>query len=324
MSLTTCLTARYLRLAFLAVALAARLAHAEAVSIEIVDANPALGFNFPYALRIPAQLRSPQLALVVETNNTGNTDDFAKTLEATKAAAAGNSLGPLVSEALKIPLLIPVFPRTEAQPLVYTHALDRDTVLIETGALARLDKQLLAMIDDARSRLARRGIDVAPKVLMCGFSASGSFANRFAFLHPNRLLGVVSGGINAFPMLPVATWRGASLSFPLGTKDLQKLAGPDYDLEAWRALPQLIFMGSDDDNDAVRFPDAYSGAERATIYRVVGKSMALRWQTAQEIYRTQDPSVTFITYGRVGHRTDGRINRDVINFMSSILSKADH
>ena len=141
---------------FVAIALLSGTAGAEPVTIELIDANPAAGFNFPYVLRVPLQLRSQDLALVVETNNTGNRDNFQGTIDATKAAAAGNGLGPLVSEALKIPLLMPVFPRTNADPLVYTHALDRDTVLIENGSRARLDKQVLRMVEDARSRLAGR------------------------------------------------------------------------------------------------------------------------------------------------------------------------
>ena len=79
-------------------------------------------------------------------------------------------------------------------------------------------------------------------------------------------------------------------------------------------------MGTADHNDAVQFSDAYSNDEQKIIYKVIGKPMALRWQTAQAIYRTQDPNVTFVTYGRVGHWTDSRINRDVINFFSSILA----
>jgi hypothetical protein len=171
-----------------------------------------------------------------------------------------------------------------------------------------------------RTRLAARHVEIAPQFLICGFSASGTFANRFAFLHPRRLLGVVAGGINAFPMLPVPSWSGARLDYPLGTHDLSNLAAADLDMDAWRALPQLIFMRTADDNDAVQFPDAYSDSERATVYRVIGKPMALRWQTAQAIYRTQDPNVTFVTYGRVGHGTDRRINRDVVAFADSALT----
>jgi hypothetical protein len=125
------------------------LANADRFAIEVIDANPKSGFNFPYLLRVPEHLRSSDIALVVETNNTGNIDEFAETLAATRSAAAGSSLGPLLSEWLQVPLLMPVFPRTKKDSLVYTHALDRDSILIQEGPLARLDRQLLAMVDDA-------------------------------------------------------------------------------------------------------------------------------------------------------------------------------
>jgi dienelactone hydrolase len=304
----------------IAATLLAGLARAGQFTIEVIDANPKEGFNFPYVLRLPEKPRASHSALIVETNNTGNIDSFGETLTATKLAAAGNGLGPLVSEWLDLPLLMPVFPRTKADSLLYTHALSRDTILIEEGKLARLDRQLLAMVADARAKLAARNLEVAPKFLICGFSASGTFANRFAFLHPKYLLAVVAGGINAFPMLPVSRWHGARLDYPLGTNDLPALAGTDFDMNAWRSLPQMLFMGTADDNDAVQFPDAYSRSERATIYRVIGKPMALRWETAQRIYLALDPHVTFVTYGRTGHATDNLINRDVIAFFDSVLA----
>ena len=55
------------------------LAHAESFTIELIDANPKMGFHFPYVLRMPGQLRNADIALLVETNNTGNNDNFIDT-----------------------------------------------------------------------------------------------------------------------------------------------------------------------------------------------------------------------------------------------------
>ena len=42
-----------------------------------------------------------------------------------------------------------------------------------------MDLQLLAMIDDVRARLKAVGLVTHEKALLTGFSASGTFTNRF-------------------------------------------------------------------------------------------------------------------------------------------------
>ncbi len=67
---------------------------------------------------------------------------------------------------------------------MYTHSLDSDTLKNEEGKLVRIDLQLINMIEDAKSRLLERNIELEDKVFLTGFSASGSFTNRFTVLHP--------------------------------------------------------------------------------------------------------------------------------------------
>ena len=70
-----------------------------------------------------------------------------------------------------------------------------------------------------------------------------------------------------------------------------------------------------------KYSDAYSDEERRTIAAAFGTRIDASWQTMQQIYLEQKPAVTFVTYGGVGHGTDGRINRDVANFFDSILRR---
>jgi len=294
-----------------------------AYTLELIDARPESGFNYPYYLRVPA--RGPDglpNVLVVESNNSGVQDELQQHIEATRAQVTGNGLGPLVAGSLDQPLLVPVFPRSREHWQVYTHALDRDTLLLQGEAAERLDLQLLRMVAHARERLAADGIAVQEKFVLVGFSASGTFANRFAFLHPERLLAVVSGAVNAFPMLPLDSMDDSALPFPLGTADIQTLTGRSFQRASWRGLPQLIFMGAEDDNDALQYDDAYSDAERETVFALLGEPMAERWSAAQRVYLKAGPNVTFATYGQVGHWTDRRINRDVVNFVRTEIERA--
>lgn len=293
----------------------------EPFSLELIEANPERGFYFPYYLRVPKTTNSKSMTLLVETNNTGSVNDDSSThLASARALASGQGVSPFVATSLALPLLVPVFPRPKTSAELYTHALDRDTMLVHKGPLARLDLQLLAMIDDAHQRLRKKGRHVTEKFLMCGFSASGTFANRFAFIHPERLLGIAVGGINGVAMLPLREHGAHELIYPVGIGDLRTVSGKAFDITAWRGIPQLIFMGAADANDAVTFADAYSDEERELIYSSMGRAMQPdRWQAVQRIYLEEKARVTFVTYGGVGHWTNGRINQDVTNFLGAIL-----
>jgi hypothetical protein len=287
---------------------------------ELVPAKPESGFNFPYLLRPAVDPSSAVRVLLVETNNTGvPSDDPEVHLDAARELAE-KGFGSGIAAALNVPMLVPVFPRPKAQSLTYTHALDRDTLEITSGALRRLDLQLVAMIDDARRRLAARRLGVPRRVLLAGFSASGTFANRFVVLHAERVLAVATGGTNALVILPVASHAGVDLPYPLGVADLRKLTGKPFDLAAWRRVPQFLFMGADDTNDAVEFDDAFSAGERERVYQVLGRAMLpTRWERCEAIYGSARANAVFRIYPGIGHGTDGAIRREVVEFFRTAL-----
>ncbi len=300
-------------------------AHAQnsSYSVEIVGPNSQAGFNYSYILRVPKEpLSRHHKFLVVESNNTGPNDSYAEHLKLAKSFVEGMGIGPNIASKLNVPLLVPVFPRTKSEWQYYTHALDKDTMLIESGPSKRLDLQLLRMVEDAQARLKNGGYEVNAKFALVGFSASGTFSNRFAFLHPARLLAVVSGAVNSFPMLPASEMEGHELEYPLGTANLVRFTRDGFDIEAWKKLPQKIFMGANDTNDAVKFDDGYSKEEREIVFAVVGEDMTKRWMKAQAIYLAKQPNVSFSTYGQIGHGTDGLINGAIVNFIDIAMRRA--
>jgi len=280
-----------------------------------VEADPKKGFSFPFLLKIPASVNTNYL--VVETNNTGTvSDDFDVHYQSAKKAIVGNAVGPWIAKKLKSPILIPVFPRPETNWEIYTHALDRETLLAESGKLKRLDLQLLAMISQAKKILANQSIKIKDKVILTGFSASGSFANRFSMLHPESLQLVVAGGLNGVLMLPINNISEEQLNYPLGVNDFNSITGIDFNSAEWASLPQFLFMGENDTNDAVQFDDAYSDEERKTIYSVLGQKMQPeRWTKCQSIYKENNANVVFKTYENIGHGTNLKIHNDILSFV---------
>lgn len=287
---------------------------------ELIEVQPGDGFNFPYFLFIPDSLGDAGARyLIVEPNNSGfAADDLGKHREKAKRTASRDFyLGNYVARKLGYPLLVPVFPRPETRWQVYTHALDRDVMLESGTPLERIDLQLIAMIDHASAELADRGIEIEDRVLMSGFSASGTFVNRFTALHPRKVKAVAAGGLNGVLIAPVREHGGRSLRYPVGVADLPRLTGGTVDKEGFRQTPQFYFMGALDENDAVPYQDAFAEDERNLIYSHFGERMLPdRWQAFKDLYRSEAVAATVVTYPNTGHEVPEAVKDDVVDFFA--------
>jgi hypothetical protein len=288
-----------------------------------IEADPVAGFNFPCYLYLPAEC-SPlfQVTLLVEPNNTGfGSDDFAVHDSAAQVQAMRGPLGHFLAEQLRMPLLVPVFPRPQQEWHLYTHMLDRDVMKMKKGVLKRPDLQLLAMINAAREKLFELGYAADQQIVMTGYSSSGVFANRFAVLHPLWVKGYAAGGINGMMMMPYDEIEKTKLCYPLGTADFEQIRQEQFDLNAFQKVAQFLYMGALDTNDAVLFDDGYSDRERHQVFRFLGEDMMPdRWQRAQQLYTAAQLRVTFRTYEGLGHQIDNDVRRDLVTFFRQVLS----
>lgn len=285
-------------------------------SLIVVEKNSANGFYNDYILFIPKGTKlNTQTFLLVEPNNTGKPSDSIEVhKEYAIFLATKGSVGNNIATELKIPILVPVFPRPTSKPLTYTHALDRDVILEKSTELKRLDLQLLEMINDATKVLKTLNIEVADKVFMSGFSASATFTNRFSFLHPDKIQALAIGGFNGELMFPQKNINGVKLNYPIGTNDFEKLFNQKFDIETYKTIPQYIYMGELDDNDAVQFDDAYNKKERKIINDYIGATVQKRYVECQNIYKKSNINATFKTVEKVGHWTTGNMNLEVLMF----------
>ena len=285
-------------------------------SLLIIKKDINKGFQNDYILFIPKGTPiNKKIVLLVEPNNTGKTSD---SIEIHKESAINlatvSSVGNNVATMLKIPLLVPIFPRPSSQELIYTHALDRDVILNNSQELKRLDLQLLEMIKDAKNILSSLNIKVDDKIFMNGFSASATFTNRFAFIHPEKIKALAIGGFNGELMLPEKKINQLKFNYPLGIHDFSKLFNKNFDINQFKSIPQFIYMGKLDENDAVQFDDAYNDIERNLINSNLGIDVQNRYLKCQEIYKNNNVNATFITYDNVGHWTTSEMNLEVIKF----------
>lgn len=287
-----------------------------------VNAKEERGFYSEYYLFIPDTLKkSDAIFLLAEPNNTGFVDDNHRKHRDAAYDIVRFGQANAIARQLCLPLLVPCFDRPETNWETYTHALDRDTLLIEDGALRRIDMQLLAMIEDARDVLAKKDIRIEDKVFLNGFSASGSFVNRFTALHPDKVAAVAAGGVNSMVILPVGQRKGRDLIYPVGVADLEEIAGVPFQFEAFASVPQYYYMGQEDENDALSYDDAYSDLEREIVKSVLGEDMALRFENCRDIYESQGISAVFRTFPGVGHETTGEMNEVIVSFFRGVMDE---
>ena len=281
----------------------------------LVDAEPGQGFCWPYYLYVPpACARGGEQAfpLLVLPNYTGQVDDdFQVHQQKTGQDLAGWRR---LADELGCVLVSPAFPRPARQWDLYTHALDRDTLLKGSGDLNRLDLQMLATLQNARLRLAAHRIQVRPKSWMLGFSASGMFANRFALLHPEAVERVAVGSPGGWPMAPVAKTGGDELPYPIGCSDLVNLTGAPLQAEEARKIRFFFFLGDQDNNDSVAYDDGYDAGERGLVHRLFGLTPVERWPKVEKLYQLAQMNATFRLYPGVAHEMTPDMRADVVKF----------
>ncbi|WP_133478902.1 hypothetical protein [Cognatilysobacter segetis] len=289
-------------LAVVAAVAAALLLGPYVARVRHVAADPVAGFHSGYFLYVPPRIALDAKGvgmLLVQPNNSGRTSDDVAVHE--RDAWWTGFERRRIADTLGTPLLVPAFPRMASQWRVYTHALDRDSLTTREPVLARPDLQIVAMIDDARRRLASDGIRLDARVLVQGFSASGMFANRFAVLHPGRVRAATVGSPGGWPIAPIARAGGDVLAYPAGIADLPALTGHPFDAASFRRIPQLIYMGDADDNDSLDFEDGWDPAMAARVSRRYGGTPLARWPAAEQLYRSAGSRARFERVPGVGH-----------------------
>jgi dienelactone hydrolase len=294
----------------------------EIAGVTKIEASPEKGFAYPYYLFVPTTLRGDAQptrphTILVSPNNTGSINDDMVVHEANvkrRIAQAGFVFG-----RLNMPVLMPVFPRPKTDWKIYTHALDRDSMLTEKKEYARFDLQLASMIDDARERLASDKITTDTKVFIYGFSAAGMFANRFTFLHPKRVKAAAIGSPGGWPIAPATKFAGKELRYPIGVNDLKAVAGSNLKLNDLRKVRFFIFLGDKDVNDSLVFSDGYEEQDKELVFELFGKTPVERWDISKKLYLDAKLNAEFKLYPDTEHRMTPAIIGDITAFFERSL-----
>jgi dienelactone hydrolase len=289
----------------------------DGLSVREHAGSPGKGFFWPYLLFIPKEVKSPRLLVV--PNNTGfQSEDLALLRSSGSCDLQRQSA---LAAHLGVPLLVPLFPRpiaTGAGEDLYLHALTRASLETKLESARRVDLQLVAMIDDARAELRASHVEIESKVLLCGFSASGSFVSRFAMLHPDRVAAVASGSPGGWPLVPEAQFDGEVLGYPVGVADLRALVGEPLDSLQAKEVAWFFYLGAEDTNDAVVFRDSFSKEQEELIVRHFGKTPVSRWTIAEQLYSKRGFNARFVLYPGAAHSITPDMQRDISQFFEKV------
>lgn len=270
-------------------------------------------FAWPYFQYIPPNREQKEISyLLVIPNSTGYYHDDPQ-IHASAAREQAQEYMEL-AESLNVSLLIPAFPWPEHKKFSYTQTLDRNTLFTEEGDLARLDLQLLAMMDDAQKRLRTRGIEVEERTLLFGFSASGLFVNRFLFLHPDRVQAAVIGSPGGWPLAPFASWNDVFLPYPVGLGDLEEILGEVIEMKKIRSIPLLFFQGEEDSRELVGDVFAFEHEHTALIEKQFGTCIQERWSKAEAMYEEGGMDSEFVLIPQTGHWFSEEMEQLVLSF----------
>lgn len=285
--------------------------------VRKIEADAANGFTYPYYLVVPKPADAKARPILVAPNNTGSIDDDLAVHDANVKRRIAQ--GAFAFGKLNVPILMPVFPRPKTDWKIYTHALDRDSMITEKKEFARLDRQLAAMIDDARKRLSGEKIATEKRVLMYGFSAAGMFTNRFAFLHPERVLAAAVGSPGGWPIAPASKYNDKDLRYPIGVRDMKTVSGKKLDLAKLRIVKFLVFLGDKDENDSVVFGDGYDEEDKTLVFEVFGKTPIERWEKSKKLYADARLTAEFKLYPGIAHTITPAMIGDITAFFESAM-----
>jgi hypothetical protein len=272
--------------------------------VQHFEASPTNGYYADFYLYASPEAKrlahdGGQVTILVQPNNSGTNSDDPE-IHRKDAWMTGFERYKIANE-LGVVLLVPAFIRPGEDSYIYTHALDRDSLITERVDIKRIDLQLIAMIDHARVKLAYSGIQTDERIFIQGFSASGMFANRFTILHPELVKAATIGSPGGWPIVPLSTFNGRQLNYPAGIADLEILTDVPFDSDSYNAIPQLIYMGSADHNDSLDFTDGWDEAGALLVNNLFGADPLSRWGDVQEIYLNTGANVQFLLVDGVGH-----------------------
>ncbi len=316
----------------------------------LIEANPAKGFNIPYFLYIPTTNHQQENEgfsqyLILEGTNFGYVTNYVDQYIYDNLIRGETShvVGRLFEE-LHVPKVVPYLPKTcfrinhgNYTEYGHFHALDSTVIEMKShidqieecsfnnqnsdvlgydylNSLIDIEEQIHAIVLDAQEKLNSNYWNLEEQIFVAGFSASGSYAQRYTSIYPEQVKAMFAGGM-FLPILPVDSYGGHDLIYQIGTYDHERLFGRALNVEAYNDVAKIFYMGANETIDAVGGSDTFTNEHRTIIYDIYGtESINSRWYNAQDIFYQVGGDALFITDKAMGHEVANYTTNYIIEF----------
>jgi predicted esterase len=183
----------------------------------------------------------------------------------------------------------------------------------DPGLVAGEGTRLIPQLHDFLVALpARTGLDLAPRVVIYGFSRGAQMAHRFAMIYPEQTLGVaaISAGTYTLPLAEMTVnGQRVPLRFPFGVADLRQRFGRAFDVAALQPVRFWVAVGGEDRNpdEVPRQWDPYVGHTRVE-------------RAEQFVQRLTDAglSAELAVFPGVGHELTDEMRARALDFIGAL------
>jgi len=308
--------------------------------VQKIEADPDAGFHSPYFLYTP-DIRSIEESvndsrerpLVVTASPWGEFEERVEGARRPDGGTTGRIANAMNCPVVSVPLtLTEGFLGLEPHELTLAHEIE-----ITDPRRERVDRQFIAMIEDAKSRLNGGTFTIADQVHYDGGSAAADFIERVAPLHP-EYINALSAGANGYSFLPVEEVTDdlpvhgdperTTVPFPIGAGNLEELTGEAFNKEAWMDIEQFRWIGGEDQDPDD--PDNYTHKRFRGDHREISQAIEEifgtlqvdeRFETSREMYDHLDVPATFRTFEGQPHSPDWEYRVEAVEFHKEQIEK---
>ena len=300
--------------------------------VKKIEADPDAGFHSPYFLYVPdfslveeSVNDSQERPLVVTAYPWG---EFEERVGGARRPDSGIT-GP-IADAMNCPVLSVPLTLTRGhiglEPQELTLAPELET---SDPRRDRVDLQLIAMIEDVKSRLSTGIYTIADGIHYDGGSSAAYFIEKIAPLHP-EYINAYSFGANGHAFLPFKQLTDdipvhgdsdrTTIPWPIGTGNLEELTGEAFDKEAWMDIEQFRWIGGEDqgpDDPENYIHKRFRGdTEIDQVVEEIFGTLQVddRFETSREIYDHLDVPATFRKFEGQPHAPDGEYRLEAVDF----------
>jgi len=217
--------------------------------------------------------------------------------------------------------ICPVIKRNK-EPYLYEISLNKKT--LEMGYFKkyqRADYNLIEVIKILKNSLYSLGILYEDKVIIEGFSASATFAQRFSLLHPEYVYAIIVGQCGGSLTLPFEKLEDKNLQWPLGIYDIKKYINSNFNEEDYSLIHQYIYIGSYDINNSmveIGNNDNFSNIEIEYLDSKFGNNDPERLKMQTSLLVKKFTNIEFKIYNGMRHTQNNAVINDIWKYIQKI------